>query len=171
MKILVTGAAGFIGFHLCEKLLEEKYTVLGVDNINNYYDVKLKKDRLKILLRKTNFKFKKLDISDNNFVKKIYPIAKNFKVIIHLAAQAGVRYSINNPNIYTQYNLLGFFNICEVARFNKIKHLLFASTSSVYGEQEKFPVHEDFDTNMPQSYYAATKKSNEILAFWLFQNM
>ena len=105
MKILVTGAAGFIGFHLCEKLLEDKQQVLGIDNINNYYDVNLKKNRLKNLLKKKNFKFKKIDISNTNFVKKIYPIAKDFKIIIHLAAQAGVRYSITHPYKYIESNV------------------------------------------------------------------
>ena len=164
MKILVTGAAGFIGFHLCEKLLEEKYTVLGVDNINNYYDVKLKKDRLKILLRKTNFKFKKLDISDNNFVKKIYPIAKNFKVIIHLAAQAGVRYSITHPYKYIESNVKAQISILELAKkIKSFEHLIYASSSSVYGTNKKIPFSINDRVDNPISLYGASKRSGELI--------
>ena len=164
MKILVTGAAGFIGFHLCEKLLEEKYTVLGVDNINNYYDVKLKKDRLKILLRKTNFKFKKLDISDNNFVKKIYPIAKNFKVIIHLAAQAGVRYSITHPYKYIESNVKAQISILELAKkIKSFEHLIYASSSSVYGTNKKIPFSINDRVDSPASLYGASKRAGELI--------
>ena len=164
MKILVTGAAGFIGFHLCEKLLEEKYTVLGVDNINNYYDVKLKKDRLKILLRKTNFKFKKLDISDNNFVKKIYPIAKKFKVIIHLAAQAGVRYSITHPYKYIESNVKAQISILELAKkIKSFEHLIYASSSSVYGTNKKIPFSINDRVDSPASLYGASKRAGELI--------
>ena len=164
MKYLVTGAAGFIGFHLCEKLLEEKYTVLGVDNINNYYDVKLKKDRLKILLRKKNFKFKKLDISDNNFVKKIYPIAKNFKVIIHLAAQAGVRYSITHPYKYIESNVKAQISILELAKkIKSFEHLIYASSSSVYGTNKKIPFSISDRVDNPISLYGASKRSGELI--------
>ena len=164
MKILVTGAAGFIGFHLCEKLLEEKYTVLGVDNINNYYDVKLKKDRLKILLRKKNFKFKKLDISDNNFVKKIYPIAKNFKVIIHLAAQAGVRYSITHPYKYIESNVKAQISILELAKkIKSFEHLIYASSSSVYGTNKKIPFSINDRVDSPTSLYGASKRAGELI--------
>jgi len=164
MKILVTGAAGFIGFHLCEKLLEEKYTVLGVDNINNYYDVKLKKDRLKILLRKKNFKFKKLDISDNNFVKKIYPIAKNFKVIIHLAAQAGVRYSITHPYKYIESNVKAQISILELAKkIKSFEHLIYASSSSVYGTNKKIPFSINDRVDSPASLYGASKRAGELI--------
>ena len=164
MKILVTGAAGFIGFHLCEKLLEEKYTVLGVDNINNYYDVKLKKDRLKILLRKKNFKFKKLDISDNNFVKKIYPIAKNFKVIIHLAAQAGVRYSITHPYKYIESNVKAQISILELAKkIKSFEHLIYASSSSVYGTNKKIPFSIKDRVDSPVSLYGASKRAGELI--------
>ena len=164
MKILVTGAAGFIGFHLCEKLLEEKYTVLGVDNINNYYDVKLKKDRLKILLRKKNFKFKKLDISDNNFVKKIYSIVKNFKVIIHLAAQAGVRYSITHPYKYIESNVKAQISILELAKkIKSFEHLIYASSSSVYGTNKKIPFSINDRVDSPTSLYGASKRAGELI--------
>ena len=116
MKILVTGAAGFIGFHLCEKLLKDKHQILGIDNINNYYDVKLKKDRLNILLKKKNFKFKKIEISNTSFVKKIYSLTKDFKIIIHLAAQAGVRYSITHPYKYIESNVKAQISILELAK-------------------------------------------------------
>ena len=164
MRILVTGAAGFIGFHLCEKLLEDKHTVLGIDNINNYYDVKLKKDRLKILLRKTNFKFKKLDISDNNFVKKIYPIAKNFKVIIHLAAQAGVRYSITHPYKYIESNVKAQISILELAKkIKSFEHLIYASSSSVYGTNKKIPFSINDRVDSPVSLYGASKRAGELI--------
>jgi len=164
MRILVTGAAGFIGFHLCEKLLEDKHTVLGIDNINNYYDVKLKKDRLKILLRKKNFKFKKLDISDNNFVKKIYPIAKNFKVIIHLAAQAGVRYSITHPYKYIESNVKAQISILELAKkIKSFEHLIYASSSSVYGTNKKIPFSINDRVDSPTSLYGASKRAGELI--------
>ena len=164
MRILVTGAAGFIGFHLCEKLLEDKHTVLGIDNINNYYDVKLKKDRLKILLRKKNFKFKKIDISDNSFVKKIYPIAKNFKIIIHLAAQAGVRYSITHPYKYIESNVKAQISILELAkRIKSFEHLIYASSSSIYGSNKKIPFSINDRVDNPISLYGASKRSGELI--------
>lgn len=163
MKILVTGAAGFIGFHLSKKLLQN-YQVYGIDNLNKYYDPKLKKDRILILKKYKNFKFYKLDLSNK---KKINLIVKKFKIkyIVHLAAQAGVRNSIHHPETYFKSNLEGFFNILEVSKENKIKHLVFASTSSVYGENNKSPFKESFNTDKPLSFYAATKKSNEIMAY------
>ena len=165
MKILVTGAAGFIGFHLCEKLLEDKHQILGIDNINNYYDVKLKKDRLKILLQKKNFKFKKIDISDTNFVKKIYPIAKNFKVIIHLAAQAGVRYSITHPYKYIDSNVKAQVSILELAKkIKSFEHLIYASSSSVYGTNKKIPFSISDRVDNPISLYGASKRSGELIA-------
>ena len=165
MKILVTGAAGFIGFHLCEKLLEDKHQILGIDNINNYYDVKLKKDRLKILLQKKNFKFKKIDISDTNFVKKIYPIAKNFKVIIHLAAQAGVRYSITHPYKYIESNVKAQVSILELAKkIKSFEHLIYASSSSVYGANKKIPFSINDKVDNPISLYGASKRSGELIA-------
>ena len=165
MKILVTGAAGFIGFHLCEKLLEDKHQILGIDNINNYYDVKLKKDRLKILLQKKNFKFKKIDISDTNFVKKIYPIAKNFKVIIHLAAQAGVRYSITHPYKYIESNVKAQVSILELAKkIKSYEHLIYASYSTVNGANKKIPFSINDKVDNPISLYGASKRSGELIA-------
>ena len=164
MKILVTGTAGFIGFHLCEKLLEAKHQILGIDNINNYYDVKLKKNRLKILLGKKNFKFKKIDISDANFVKKIYPIAKNFRIIIHLAAQAGVRYSITHPYKYIESNVKAQISILELAKkIKNFEHLIYASSSSVYGSNKKTPFSIDDRVDNPISLYGASKRSGELI--------
>ena len=164
MKILVTGCAGFIGYHISQKLLKnKKYNVIGIDNIDNYYDVNLKIDRLSFLKKKKNFQFKKIDISNK---KKILNLYNNYKfdVVLNLAAQAGVRYSIENPQKYFNSNLIGFFNILEASRIYKIKHLIFASTSSVYGNNKRFPLKENYNTDKPLSFYAATKKSNEVLA-------
>ena len=164
MRILVTGAAGFIGFHLCQKLLEENHTVLGIDNINNYYDVKLKKNRLKILLGKKNFKFKKVDISDTKFVEKIYPIAKNFRIIIHLAAQAGVRYSISHPYKYIESNVKAQISILELAkRIKSFEHLIYASSSSVYGANKKIPFSINDRADNPVSLYGASKRAGELI--------
>ena len=163
MSILITGSAGFIGYHLTEKLLKKNINVIGIDNINNYYDTKLKKNRINELKKNKKFKFYKIDLCE--YKKLDFVIKKNkIKFIIHLAAQAGVRYSIKNPKIYFKSNLEGFFNILEVSRHNKIKHLVFASTSSVYGDTKKFPLNENNRTDHPLSFYAATKKSNEIMA-------
>ena len=164
MKIFVTGTAGFIGFHLCKRLLEDKHQILGIDNINNYYDVKLKKNRLKILLGKKNFKFKKIDISDANFVKKIYPIAKNFRIIIHLAAQAGVRYSITHPYKYIESNVKAQISILELAKkIKSFEHLIYASSSSVYGSNKKTPFSIDDRVDNPISLYGASKRSGELI--------
>ena len=162
--ILITGCAGFIGFHLAKKLLEKNQIIHGYDNLNNYYDVKLKKDRLRILKKYSNFKFKQVDISNYHKIYKDFK-KNNYKFVINLAAQAGVRYSVENPRAYFDNNLLGFFNILEVSRIFKIKHLLYASTSSVYGENNKFPLKENFETSKPLTFYAATKKSNEVMAY------
>ncbi len=163
MKILITGCSGFIGFHLSENLLKKKFEVFGVDNINNYYDIKLKKDRLKILKKNNKFHFYKFDLINkpklNNIIKK-----NKIGIIVHLAAQAGVRYSIENPSTYFKNNLEVFFNILEISRINKIKHLIYASTSSVYGDNNNFPLKEIENTSRPLSFYAATKKSNEVMA-------
>ena len=165
MKVLVTGCAGFIGYHVVLKLLNlKKYKVYGIDNLNNYYDVDLKKNRLKELKKNKKFIFKKLDINNNNEIKKIF-YNKKFEIIIHLAAQAGVRYSIHNPKVYFDSNISGFFNIIENSRINKVRHLIFASTSSVYGNNDKFPLKEEFNTDKPLSFYAASKKTNEIIAY------
>ena len=161
---IVTGAAGFIGFHLSKALLKKGIKVLGIDNLNPYYDVRLKKQRLKILKKYSNFHFKKIDISN---AKKLFGLKKNYKIIkiFHLAAQAGVRYSLKNPEAYTKTNLIGFANILQLSRVAKIKKLVFASTSSVYGANKLSPFTEDHNTDHPIQYYAATKKSNEIMAY------
>ena len=165
MKILVTGAAGFIGFHLCEKLLKDKHQILGIDNINNYYDVKLKKDRLNILLKKKNFKFKKIDISNTSFVKKIYSLTKDFKIIIHLAAQAGVRYSITHPYKYIESNVKAQISILELAKkIKNFQHLIYASSSSVYGLNKKIPFSISDRVDHPISLYGASKRSGELIA-------
>ncbi len=165
-KILITGCAGFIGFHLCKRLLDtNQFLVIGIDNLNNYYDTKLKKDRLDILNRnKKSFYFHKFDIT--NF-KKLNNIFKNnrFDAVVNLAAQAGVRYSILNPDEYYQSNIKGFYNLLSLCKIYKNPHLLFASTSSVYGNNKKFPINENFKTDEPLSFYAATKKCNELMAY------
>ena len=165
MKILITGCAGFIGYHISQKLLKyKKYNVIGIDNIDNYYDVNLKIDRLNFLKKNKNFRYKRIDISNKNNLLNLYKNCK-FDVVLNLAAQAGVRYSIENPQKYFDSNLIGFFNILEASRIYKIKHLIFASTSSVYGDNKKFPLKEDYNTDKPLSFYAATKKSNEVMAY------
>ncbi len=166
MNLLVTGCAGFIGYHLSKKLQnEKKINVIGLDNINAYYDVDLKKERLKELTKnKHNFRFYKSDITNINSLEKIIKKEK-INIIVNLAAQAGVRHSINKPDEYFQNNMIGFFNILEVSRKNKINHLIYASTSSVYGNSKKFPLKENFNTDNPLSFYAATKKSNEVMAY------
>ena len=164
VKILVTGCAGFIGFHVCQFLTKKGFNVIGVDNINTYYDIKLKKDRLKILKQNKNFFFFKIDISNNLKLKKIFE-KENFKYVLHFAAQAGVRFSIHNPKVYFQSNMKGFFNMLNLSLEKKIKHFIFASSSSVYGDQNKFPLKENYITDHPKSFYAATKKSNEIMAY------
>ena len=164
MKCLVTGAAGFIGMHACLSLLYNKFEVVGVDNLNTYYDKSLKLDRIKYLKKKKNFIFIKNDISDFNKLKKVF---KHFKpqYVVNLAAQAGVRNSIKNPSDYTKSNLVGFANILECCKLFNIKHLIYASSSSVYGGYKKYPLKENVKIDQPISYYAATKKSNELMAY------
>ena len=166
MNILVTGCVGFIGFHTCLKLLNfKKFNIYGIDNINNYYDTSIKLERLKILNKKNkNFTFSKFDIINKKKLSDYFK-KKNIQYVIHLAAQAGVRYSIKHPEKYFESNLRGFFNILECCKINKVKHLLFASTSSVYGKSNKFPLKENLSTDKPLSFYAATKKSNEVMAY------
>ena len=163
--ILITGSAGFIGYHTAEFFLKKGIKIIGIDNLNSYYDIKLKKDRIKLLNEKykKNFKFIKLDI--NNY-RKLNILFKKFKIkkVIHLAAQAGVRYSIYNPDVYLNSNIIGFFNILDISKNNKIKHFLFSSSSSVYGDQKNYPIKETDETSKPLSFYAATKKSNEVLS-------
>ena len=158
--ILITGCSGFIGYHLTKKLLND-YNIIGIDNLNDYYDVDLKKSRLNNLKHK-NFKFIKCDISKKEELDRIFNENKIDKVI-NLAAQAGVRYSIENPDVYINSNIIGFYNILESIRKHKINHLIYASSSSVYGNNE-LPFKEDNKTDNPISLYAATKKTNEILA-------
>lgn len=163
-KILVTGGAGFIGFHLCRELLEQGFSVEVVDNLNEYYDVQLKKDRLSILKKYDNFAFEHLDISDKNNLENYFSSVKP-QIVVNLAAQAGVRYSIDYPDTYIQSNIIGFYNILECCRHYPVDHLLFASSSSVYGANKKVPYSVNDRTDYPVSLYAATKKSNELLAY------
>ena len=163
MKVLVTGAAGFIGAFLCKKFLETTDNqIIGVDNLNDYYDVSLKEARLKMLENK-NFTFVKGDISDKAFIDNLFKEYK-FDIVVNLAAQAGVRYSIDHPDIYIQSNIIGFYNILEACRYNLVKHLVYASSSSVYGTNEKVPYSVEDKVDNPVSLYAATKKSDELLA-------
>lgn len=163
MKILVTGAAGFIGFHVSRYLLERGDEVVGIDNLNDYYDVSLKEARLQQLLEYSSFRFLKLDISDRADISTLF-VAEAFDKVVHLAAQAGVRYSLENPHAYADSNLVGFLNILEGCRHSNIQHLVYASSSSVYGANETMPfsVHDNVDH--PVSLYAATKKCNELMA-------
>lgn len=163
MNILITGAAGFIGFHTAEKLLQQGESIVGIDNLNDYYTPQLKEDRLKLLSSYKNFTFVKLDINDNDGLENLFSKYK-FTDVIHLAAQAGVRYSLKNPRAYVDANLAGFVNILECCRHNDIKHLIFASSSSVYGANIKKPFTESDRVDHPVSLYAATKKANELLA-------
>lgn len=163
MKILVTGVAGFIGFHLATKLLAQGNEIYGVDNLNDYYDVSLKQARLQQLLPQSNFTFEYLDISDRSLVAELFA-ANNFDVVVHLAAQAGVRYSLQNPHAYVDSNLVGFTNILEGCRHASIEHLIFASSSSVYGNNTKVPFAVTDNVDRPVSLYAATKKANELMA-------
>ena len=162
-KILVTGCAGFIGMHLCKALLEQNYSVVGIDNLNNYYKVSLKKDRLKILQNYDSFKFIKLDISDKKSLAKVFK--DNFiNKVVNLAAQAGVRYSLENPNSYIKSNILGFMNVLECCRYYKIEGLIYASSSSVYGGNKELPFSVDHSVDSPVSIYAASKK---LMSSWL----
>jgi UDP-glucuronate 4-epimerase len=162
--ILVTGSAGFIGFHTSLALLEKNISVIGVDNLNDYYDVNLKKARNNILKKYTNYKFYKGDLKNLDFVKKIFDENPKINKICHLAAQAGVRYSITNPHIYIQSNIVGFTNLIEEAKNHKIKDFIYASSSSVYGYNHKIPFSVKDNVDKPISLYAATKKTNELIA-------
>lgn len=163
MKILVTGVAGFIGMHSAKKLLDDGHEIIGIDNLNDYYDVTLKEDRLKTLEGYKNFKFLKLDIKDQKDVLDLFK-KESPERVLHLAAQAGVRYSIQNPYIYMDSNIQGFINILEGCRAIKTEHLVFASSSSVYGGNTKVPFSEHDNVDHPISLYAATKKANELMA-------
>jgi len=162
-KVLVTGAAGFIGFHLCRRLLGEDIDVVGLDNLNPYYDVTLKEARLSILERNSRFRFVRADLEDRKVLESIFE-QQSPEVVVNLAAQAGVRYSLENPHTYVASNLVGFMNILEGCRHHGVRHLVFASSSSVYGANTRMPfsVHDNVDH--PLSLYAATKKANELMA-------
>ncbi|MCV9878023.1 NAD-dependent epimerase [Brenneria izbisi] len=163
MKYLVTGAAGFIGFYVCQSLCSSGHDVVGVDNLNDYYTVSLKEARLAQLVALSNFHFKKLDISDTSAMNELFA-SENFDRVIHLAAQAGVRYSLENPMAYAQSNLMGYVNVLEGCRHHKVEHLVYASSSSVYGLNNKTPFSTEDSVDHPVSLYAATKKSNELMA-------
>lgn len=163
-KYLITGAAGFIGFHLSESLLSKNETVIGFDNLNDYYDVSLKKNRLEILEKHENFTFIKGDLADKEAVFSLFAEYRP-EIAVNLAAQAGVRYSIENPDAYIQANITGFFHILEACRYYPVRHLLYASSSSVYGNNDKLPFSTADSVDHPISLYAATKKSNELMAY------
>ncbi len=173
MKILVTGIAGFIGFHVAKRLLSERYSVVGIDNLNDYYDVQLKKDRLNELgvtesdniwsSSNSELTFIKMDLQEKDSLLNLFS-ENSFDYVIHLAAQAGVRYSLSQPQRYVDSNITGFLNILECCRFYPLKHLIFASSSSVYGLNSKIPFSETDKTDSPISMYAATKKANELMA-------
>jgi len=168
-KIILTGCAGFIGFHLCKKLLLNDYEIIGIDNLNSYYDINLKKARLEEIKniskkKKLNWTFKLVDLTNKNDLDEIFEIYQP-SLVIHLAAQAGVRFSISHPEEYINANLVGFFNIIESCRKHNVEQFLYASSSSVYGDNLKVPFKESSSTNRPVSLYAATKKSNELIAY------
>tara|TARA_A100001011_G_C14240367_1_gene812998 strand:- start:66 stop:1046 length:981 start_codon:yes stop_codon:yes gene_type:complete len=164
MKILITGCAGFIGYHIAHKLIKSKHDIVGIDNINDYYDVNLKIDRLKELKSLgLKFKFKKLDLSNYSKLKDIFKL-NEFDIVYHLAAQAGVRDSVSNPKKYFKDNIQSYFNILECVKLFNIKHFIFASSSSVYGNNSKIPYDESQNINNPESFYAASKSTNELMA-------
>lgn len=163
-KILVTGVAGFIGFHLAKKLIAQGDYVIGLDNMNDYYDVNLKQARLDQLLKHENaFEFHKLDLADNQSIQELFETTKP-EIVVNLAAQAGVRYSLKNPHAYAQSNVVGFLNILEGCRHHNVKHLVYASSSSVYGANTTMPFSVHHNVDHPLSLYAATKKANELMA-------
>ncbi len=162
-RVLVTGAAGFIGFHLAKRLLKQGCQVTGIDNLNTYYDINLKKDRLKQLEEAANFQFKRVDLAEKDAMAAVFK-SQSIDVVVNLAAQAGVRYSLENPQAYIDANIVGFTNILENCRHSAVKHLVYASSSSVYGANTRMPfsIHDNIDH--PVSLYAASKKANELMA-------
>jgi UDP-glucuronate 4-epimerase len=162
-RVLVTGSAGFIGFHLSQKLLERGHTVVGLDNLNDYYDVRLKEARLSRLVAKPNFRFVKADLTDRELIHDLF-LKERFQQVVNLAAQAGVRYSLVNPHAYIDANVSGFLNILEGCRNSRVTHLVFASSSSVYGANTKMPFSVRDPVDHPVSLYGATKKANEVMA-------
>lgn len=166
IRLLVTGCAGFIGFHLCRRLLSEGKEVIGIDNLSDYYDVGLKESRLKLLREYQNFTFYKLDLTDGKGLEKLASSEGccSEDIMVNLAAQAGIRYSLINPDNYINSNIIGFYNFLEMARKAGCRHLIYASSSSVYGSNTRLPYSEHDNVNHPISLYAATKKSNELLA-------
>lgn len=163
MSIIITGSSGFIGYSLAKRFLQSGFTVIGVDIMNSYYDISLKKSRLNQLKKYKKFFFHKIDLCNQEKLNLIFTQYK-IKYVFNLAAQAGVRYSVENPDAYFNSNILGFYSLLSSIKKFKVKYLFYASTSSVYGKQSIFPIQEKFDTNNPLSFYAATKKTNEILA-------
>ncbi|WP_323836640.1 NAD-dependent epimerase [Photorhabdus africana] len=163
MKFLVTGAAGFIGFHVSQRLLQMGHEVVGIDNLNDYYDVSLKQARLDLLFDKSGFKFEKLDLADRIAIPDLFS-RHQFQRVIHLGAQAGVRYSLQNPMAYIDSNIIGHINILEGCRYNNVEHLLYSSSSSVYGLNRKQPFSTNDSVDHPVSLYAATKKSDELMS-------
>ena len=161
--VLITGAAGFIGFHLSKKLCDSGYNVIGIDNLNDYYDVRIKESRLTILKTKPEFSFEQIDLVDNKGLQNLFS-KHSFKYVVNLAAQAGVRYSLTHPHAYLESNMRGFLNVLEACRHNKVQHLVYASSSSVYGANRKMPFSVHHNVDHPISLYAASKKSNELMA-------
>jgi UDP-glucuronate 4-epimerase len=162
-KILITGAAGFIGYHLCKRLAECDDEIIGLDNLNDYYDVNLKMDRLKQIEGREKFQFIKMDITNRADIAKLFS-EKKFDIVVNLAAQAGVRYSLTHPHAYVESNIVGFLNILEGCRHHRVKHLVFASSSSVYGANTKMPFSVHHNVDHPVSLYGATKKADELMA-------
>ena len=161
--VLITGAAGFIGFHLSKKLCDSGYNVVGIDNLNDYYDVRIKESRLAILKTKPEFSFEKIDLVDYKGLQDLFS-KHSFKYVVNLAAQAGVRYSLTHPHAYLESNMRGFLNVLEACRHNGVQHLVYASSSSVYGANRKMPFSVHHNVDHPISLYAASKKSNELMA-------
>ena len=163
MKVLITGVAGFIGMHLAQRLLAQGVTVVGIDNLNDYYAVTLKRDRLKFLTPQPNFRFIEMDMADRPAMEALFAQEK-FTRVVNLAAQAGVRYSLQNPHAYVNSNVVGFLNVLEGCRYHDVEHLVYASSSSVYGSNTHMPFSTQDNVDHPVSLYAATKKSNELMA-------